>query len=760
MAVTLPLANQRWAKFRVLTRPSWGGTSASGGGWKIQVMQNPGPEASGLILESYSRSLLPSLGTARIIYRFGKIGSKIVAAGPDQAAAMQQGEQWDPTSELEGIPDLTNQEIRIQAGYPDEDGNVGAGDWRTVWWGTCEYQTDEGWGGAAIPSGERTYHCIDAFHRTKRWFLNRHGFVDTVSGGVTGKCMGNPGYNYSAETSRIIGNRGPEASTWVPAEASLYALCHTMAGAGEEWTDEQVLANCMAASRPSGQPLWVPSYADGAAGAPELMAAVSSWPVQDTESVFDLVTRICDRSRGRGAAYPDFTESSPTGPLTCKLMIYSQLAADLNYTNPVDGSDVSIDGAIADNTEVEVDVIGDHRFVDGSLSVTDPEQYRVDYLETVGEPIEVLVTLGYVDSTLEIGWKATQETTFRGLDPYNRTEAKWSDVLQFHRLPRNFLCTVGDGNGGSTSRCDFRCSDAGQITTPSGTSDTSPASIVVIDDTPIFLGYNYESTPVRYDSSTDAQYGGDPARMPWRYFIRTEAEKFLELKETGEGFSVLKHPDGFHLSATRDKDGYRYFNAGTAGNLNSAYHYNKLVVTCAIRLPHRVRMANGNPNGARQKRIEYQGLHLWMAHPGAIWDVDSSSRTSSADGSPPRRGASASATPAGVLRDDRAELARVHAISRVWWGVLPDTESFASMHRGASWSLKCCGDIPSSEDYDGGGLVYPTCGKVLRYLYANGQRLECNSPVSSYIYDNVSGISSWQSDWAELDTSRLLNARR
>lgn len=759
MTVTLPLTNQRWPKFRVLTRETWGGTTASGSGWQPRPLQNPAPSSSGLILESYSRALLPSLGTARLVYRFGRIGDGMAGVSPEDAASLRQGEQWDSSSVLSQIPDLTGQEIRIQAAYPDEDGAVEDGDWRTVWWGTCEYQSDDGWGASPIPSGERTYHCIDAFHRTKRWFLNRHGFVDTVSGSVSGNLQGNPGYNFSPETSRVLGNRGAEGQTWMP-ESGIYAQSHTVLGAGSPWTDEEVLTHALRASRPPGQPLWVPSYTGENTGAEELMQAAQPWETSDTESVFDLVTRICDRSRGRGAAFPDFTESSPTGPLTCKLMIFNQLAQDLEYTNPVDGSTVSIDGALSDGTFETVDLIGDHRFVDGSLSLTDPEQYRVDYLESVGEPIEVLVTLAYVDSTLSIGWNASQETAFRALDPKNRTEDKWADVLQLHRLPRTFACTVGNGNGGSTSRCDFRCNDAGEIVTPSGAATTSLAVLSIPDDTPIFLGYDYASTPVRYDSSTDEQYGGNPARQGIRFFIRKESEKFLELKETGEGFTFTKHPDGFQLKATRDKDGYRYFNAGTTGNLNSAYHYNQLVVTCALRLPHRVRMATGNPNAARRKTNEYPGLRLDMAHSGAIWDLDTSARSSATNGSAPKRGASASTSPAGILRDDRAELARVHALSRIWYGMLDEQDSFRTMHRGATWSLRCCGDIPSSADYDGGNVTYPTCGYVLRYLLANGQQLECNSPISSYAYDNVSGTSTWQSDWAELDTRRLFNAPR
>ena len=175
------------------------------------------------------------------------------------------------------------------------------------------------------------------------------------------------------------------------------------------------------------------------------------------------------------------------------------------------------------------------------------------------------------------------------------------------------------------------------------------------------------------------------------------------------------------------------------------------MLTVGLRMPHRVRMAAGNVNGKRKKTIELPGVHVWMAHSGAIWDLDPSTR-SYGDGSPPLRGASASASTAGLLRDDRSTLARQFNMSAMWYGV--DQTRFGSLHQGAEWALRCCGDIPTSTDYDGGGVVYPMPGQVVQYLNANGQRLEINSPCSSIVYDNGSGITTWTTDWQNLDFSK------
>lgn len=752
MTITLPLAAQEWPLFRVLYCKTWGAGAdgTSGGGWTVQIMQQPNPESSGFILESYSRALLPQLGEAKIIFRYGIFGGKIIGASQEQTYEQQQGQQWDVSADLGGVPDLAGYEILIQMApvYPrgtsyGDSGYTPA--WQLVWWGTCEYQTDEGWGAAAIPAGQRTYHCVDALHRLKRWPLKSHGFV---GGGTTiAPAYGNPGYNVSAESSRTQGNRDSTAASFTT-QSGAAAFMHCLPGAGTTWTDLQVVNNVLAVARPPGEPLWELT------GATTLFGGTSSWPVQDGDTAWDLLNRIVDRSRGRGAVRCEYTQASPTGPVVPILKAYAQINDTITYDEP-SGSQVTINGATANVTAVDVDVIGDHRFVPDSLLLGEAEQYQVGYLESQGEPIEVLVTLSYQDGTLEIGWKASQETAFRALNPKNRTEDKWKDVLQLHRLKRGFTCVTGNGNGGGMARCDYRCDDDGVVTV-SASPDTSPATIQVLDDTPVFIGYDYTSTPVRYDGDASTVYAGDPIRSPVRYFIRTGSDLYLELKETGEAINPRVNPDGFLLETARANDGLRFFYYTTLGNTQGSYQSSSLVITCAIRLPHRVRMATGDPTSKRRKVITHDGLHLWMAHPGAIWDLNASGRSATAS-SPARRNASPDGSPAGGLRDDRNALARLHALSVAWYGPLFDLlgqQETEPIRRGCSWSLRCCGDIASTSDYDGGGVVYPTPGQVVKYISANGQRIRLMTPVSSYIYDNTTGVSRWTTDWQDLDFRR------
>jgi len=754
VSVTIPMANQRWPKFRLLTRPTWGGTSTSGGGWAMEVMQTPNPLVSGFILLHYTRCLLPQIGNAEFIFRFGMFGDNLVGASTASKARMRQGEAWDPTVDSLTIPDLTGQEIRIQAAYPDEEGVVADADWATVWWGTCEYQVDEGWGAATLPSGERRYVCADAFARTRRWFMDKHGFIS--SAGTIAPAAGHPGYNVSKQSpSQVAGNRDSTSTFWDPNGDGVDARKFTLPGAGDTWTDAHAIDEALSAHRPINQPWWV------LVGATDMLDTSSPWPVQEGDTVFDVVSRICNRARGRGACLPSWTEGLPTTELACTLTIFAQTYSDISYTDPA-ASVVTVNGANTNGTAINVDVIGDHRFLPESLNLGDPEQYRVDYLVSQGERIETLGTVEHT-LTLEKGWDSGEQTAFLALTAPKRVSERWRPVYQLHRLKRGFQMNLGNGNGASQATADYRCTDAGVVTTDlqsNSIGNSAPSMIEVMDDLPLYEGYDYSSTPVRYDGQTDAAFSGTPVRRPPLLLIRTSS--------TGNG-TFMRHsaldfhvhykvmPDGFLLSCSQDKEdqelGTRLLGDTAVSGLASRATYDKIVMTLGFRLPHHVRMATGDPNGKRRLVINHPDIHLWLAAPTSIWNLDDTAPTTGGTFAPvyPALRTAGGTTP-GILRDDRSALARLHAMAVAWYRPnLPGAP--AAIVRNASWSLRCCGDIPSSTDYDGGGVVYPTCGKVVRYLYANGQQIELNTVVSSIAYDNTNGTWTVTTDWQDLDFS-------
>jgi hypothetical protein len=733
--ITLPIKNASWPQFRLLTRATWGGSVNSGGGWAIEKMEQEGAQAFGFILKNYSRALLPQIGTAEFIFRYGLFQSRIVGASSTSVNNMAAGNQWDPASDTLALPDLTGKEIRLQAAYVDSNGDILDSAWKTVWWGSCEYQMDTPWGASEIPSGEITYYCVDAIHRTKRWYLDRHGFID--SAGTIAPAAGHPGYNYSAKSpSQVAGNRDPSNGSWeIDSGEGVLGTKFVLPGAGNSWTDTEVINDILAIGRPSGQPHW--SFT----GVTDLFDDASPWPVQDGDTVFDLLTRIFARSRGRGAVYPTFGESSPTGKLTCFLIAYPQLPTDVEYNKPSSGVSEHIAGATSNATAVSVDLIGDHRLV--SLSLGDAEQYRVDYLVTQGEQIEVMATVEH-SLTLAPAWSTADEAAFVALDAEKRLDERWKYVFNLHRLKRGFKMLVGDGNDGPGVNCDYRCNDQGDIKTTGGyKGGTATSTVEVLDDLPLYEGYVLNGGVARNDGSTAAAAGGTPSRRGPLVLLYKSSDKYERIEQSELGVQFRLMPDGFLVTVSSDlESGTRSIGDKDVSSLGSFYNYEDLVMTLGFRLPHRVRLATGVESSPRKKIITINDIHLWLAAPNAIWDIDSANEDAGA--SPGRRNSGSNPI---IIRDDRDALARIHALSVAWYGPFKN----GTVHRNASWTLKCNGDIPSSADYDGGGVIYPPCGVVVTFLTANGQRYELNTPVSSIVYDNTNGTTTWTTDWQDLD---------
>ncbi len=156
-------------------------------------------------------------------------------------------------------------------------------------------------------------------------------------------------------------------------------------------------------------------------------------------------------------------------------------------------------------------------------------------------------------------------------------------------------------------------------------------------------------------------------------------------------------------------------------------------------------MASGNPDSKRKRVLRHDGLHLWLAPVQSIWSLDSTTG-SLALGHTARRSAAASGAGPGLLRDDRNALAALHNLAWSWYG---------GVRRTARWTLRCCGLLPSFSSYDEDGglatIAYPTIGRLVTNLSANGEVHQINTPITSVRYDNEAGQTTWATDWGELD---------
>ena len=723
--ITLPLDAAKWPLFKVQTAKAWcpGSAEDTCSNWVDLPMAsgNTKPDRTGIRVLSYSRCLLPQTGTARLAFSYGRFLDKIIGT-----TAWSRNSVNSVSDSLS--PDLTGSEVRILAGYPSSDPDEDPV-YKTVFWGRCEYQLERGHGGADIPSGEMVYHLVDGLDRLKRWYVDRHASRD---GGVNfADVGGHPGYNYSEDaTMAACGNKSSAAT--VNAASGAPVKLHTRAGLGDLWTDNEAIDNVLANSASQRDPLFKLS-------GPAISVFTDPSTIEPiyNETVFDFMTRNFSRGKGKGALGL-FLEDVGTTALKVSIRAYAQIHTTVAVTSPV-GS-VYIPGAstFAGGT-VAVDVIGDHRFVDGSLLLGDPQQYECDLNETIGEKIQVLTTFSYPDATLEDTWTSADETAFANLPLTSRRGDEYDAVFQSYRIKRGIDGTAGDGMGGAKTSFRYSCAADGTLVS---TGRASPISWSVMHDLPLYEGWSYSGVPAPLTSGTPDSPG---SRRSVFFFIKNSTKI---TPSSAIPANMLTKVRGESISITRSEDkgfGSRYISdpALTGKSLGTAYDTANLGITVGIELNARASVSSTNGNPVRRRRQFVPNAHLWVAHPSAIYDIGPDTSGSH----PPLRGAGGVN---GILRDDRLLLAQAHWRSVAWYGpsaVLGDP----SPKRNASWALRCCGDIPSSEDYDGGTCVYPDVGQNVTTLTANGQKYSIRTPVSSIVYDNESGITTWTTDWQDLD---------
>lgn len=738
--IYLPRTTRRWPLIRLVAR-SWGTTTWNA--WRVVGEIRP-PNATkatpGLVLDHWLRSCLPQIGEASFRWEFGRINGTLY--------------DWST------VPDLRGNEIRIQIApgvdnpLPGSSGGTVTPEWRTAWWGTVETQSDD------ATAGVRAWHCFDGLARARSWRLTRHhAYVD---GAHYQDCRGFPGYNLplGGWYARVLGNRAPGSVTqdwWGDLGGDPRTFAFTWPGNGVAWTDRAVVEHALQTARGKGDPVF------RLMGQTALLdAGVRAWPVADGTDAWSVAAQVCDRRRGRGLVFVDWADdvAAPLGPLDVYLTVRPQFAADITWTPP-GGTQATAQGATAGGTARAIDVAGDQRLVSGSLVLSTRLSTRYDWVESVGEPIEVLATLSMrraSDKSLAKRWTTADETAFAAItNPLWRSTSRWDPVYQRFGLPLTWGWIAEDGNGteAMACRCDYRCGDNGAVIAPtsSGSGDpptASPLTARILPDLPLYEGWNYGVLPpVRFDGSTEWQA---PPRRPLLALARTGDDRYLDLRRIG--FNAQLDPGyGLLISYGPDQDdrrATRWFSGIPA--LGGAQPPDQLVLTVGLQLGERVRMASGDTSGRRRLRIEHRGLHLWLAHPGAIWDLD---RATSAIAEAPgkRQAAGATVGAPGILRDDRTYLAQLHALTCAWY--LAD-------HITATWSLRDCGCLPSfeaatSSDGTPTAIAYARLGDLVteitwRDRAGLAHASPVATPVTSIAYDHRTGTTTWTTDWAELDT--------
>lgn len=729
------------------------------------------PAKGRVVLRFFERRLLPEIGQARLEYHYGEIDG--VTVGYADA------------------PELLGQEIRIQQSEPIGPEEVYA--WRTVWRGRCEQQIES-------DTALITYVCEEYASRWREWVLDRIQWYDGGTGTIYDSAgVDHPGFNRHLQggAGRVIGTNsgadpnglGFDAHAWPGADTS------------QAWTDQDVIAHVInsPSTRPSHEPLLrsegsmtsvngpddtIILRGPGMPAAHELLRETNAWEVPPGTTTLDLLGRVLSRSRGRGTSHVGWIDDidNPDGPLQLELRVWPQQQASLAWSIPEQSYDpvdeewddlaVTLTGATVFGTALSIDLSGDQILAPGSVQVSDWQPYSE--LITEGEPLRVVVTLAYEDGSLAARWIQDEETAFTGAAAIVRKQRRWAPVFRDHSLPLAWDFKAKDGNGNKNSsgvnqaglRCDYRCNDSGGVISPTGDPDTPTGLVQFQGSVPLHEGWKYSTeVPTRWDGVIPEYM---PPERPCALYIRRGYDADADYEDTGsdrrgrfsfESQAVL-YVRGDTLTAGGSGDeinGSRLIGDPDAG-VGSRWAYEDLVLTVSMTYGRRLRMRSTPgtaPPVQRAKRIQVPGVHLWLVHPLAIWDIDNTQVAADDDNSdaygwPALRsgvGGLISSNRPGALRDDRKMLGAKHYLAAEW---------YLKEHRSCQWTWLTSALQGFWVQRDGTVTAYPGLGTVIDELtwpVASGQSrtVTIDAPVSTIRWDQDRQATTFACDWPELD---------
>jgi len=763
--ITLPKTPRNRAIFRVMTMPegSWGGTQT----WTalpipLIIDRSTGGMVSGTVaqggihVKSISRWCLPDEDRADFYIDTGLINGVTVTA-----------------------PDLTGLCIRFQV--LDDDTQLWGYDsmptsgWKTVFVGSLIYTENREQVGLR-QMGRTTYYCAGVLWRTRSWPLDRHATADVSF------AKGNPGYNVALHGwfRKVLGNKDTTAAAVDPfgdlsgtPDIHTYFRRHAMPvdGSGTttgKWTDEEVVQHALASSRSAGEPKITTQLTNG------FFSGTYSWSVSAGDTCWDLLRRVCNRQRGRGAVFLDYTDENTSGGNVGLALRARKPFKDAIYYDYVDfegelalSGTYEIPGAEKNVDAIDIDLNGDHRITDDGLQYDNRLTSAFDHVTTQGEPIQVTCNLNFYNSSLEKRWSATDESAFGAIADENylqRLSPRWNHVWRRFGVPVGWAKTVKAQPSGTSYSIDYSTDEDGALIVGATNGNVStPLTFRVLPDVPIYEGWRYDgATMARWDGAKDYM---PPSRMRPQILYKADDDAGsdaawypLDLA----GFNLQMDDYGMFIAnpGVEDGVGYRLLaNPTDAPNMPNAWKqlniagvtttsglqlslFNTIV---GVELGTRVSFSTPGAYTAQGRRLTNTigGVHLWVGAPGAMWSLDWT-RAAAEQHSP---AFSFQGTDPYITRDDRNELSFIHALSVAY---------YTKAHNPGTWSLKDCGLMTLFSTLDGQTIYYPELGQLVdKVKYAGEQGAETSATLDTAItsihYDHDAGVTTWRTDYVSYD---------
>ncbi len=669
---TRAVSGDPWVERRMLDK--WPRTTDAGGLPEFQDTRR----RPGCMVRQVSRVLLPATGTATIVVPYGEI---------DGQAYDLDAAEWD----------WRQHQIKI-------DCINDAGDWETVFWGTVEAMEDTeppGWQGSELSTpivraGMRVYRCVDLTIGLARTFYDRHWYQDDQAAPeiiVTGPAS----FNVD-RAGAYSPNRGAAGGA-----APSGAFAHRFPGEynAVPWTEADAVRTLLAIASVQGivQPI---TLVDGSG----LLQSQASLAVDAPAPILDCINRICRRDRGRGSAHLDWTDSLVGQSTGAVLRILPQLTESLS----VGGK--TYQGAAAAGTTQEIPLTGDHRVDAASFVLSSADDNRVDAVETIGERIQVGISL-QKGKGLRIGWQESVATEWDAIAPEEwdlADAAKYDAVYRVLQIEQDTPLRTD-----AALRYDYTCDDFTSVANPTGAPRCAPGDCVLLP---------YFPCPASRDPATAVAAGGagasDASVLPAAVYTLDD-DKLWQYGDT----ALKITPHAIRLDYLGDGGTYR---AGKD-------RHDKEVIVCGVELPSRLRRRTVRANVANPVRVQQifvNGAHLWLGHRGAIVGVDAAFAPKTIRSSAPV-----------VYRDDSLRLYGVHELAAAW--MLQDRRSLRYTYRSA------CALVAEFLDGDAavdGPKPYPRLGHVITTAYVGGEAASVNCVVSAIEYDN--GNTTITTDWKRL----------
>lgn len=609
MAVSLDLttAQPEDHPLRIQYADNWGDT--------LTILTLQADSTAGYYLESMTWNALPAHGTMVFSLELG-------------------------TSTPVAPLDLVGKQVLVQ---------ILDGSWKTIWAGEVIAQPQHTVPGADSLIGKREYHCRDVLYRLRKWRVDT---FTQYTGGSTWRGFGHPGYNTAGDSALVMGNKGQSGS----GETFEGIRCHSwsVTGQAETWTDAEVCDHLMISTKPVDTEPTITVLDPAGLLVRERVSAVTIG-----ESPIGVIDRILSRDGGC-VAYQTWADVD--GFPTVKLEVLPIFKDQLTIVDPSGGANVVIKGQATTGVlnSITVDIQGDQRLGEDAplrFQVSKEQSTQYDFVEVLGEPIVVMVTLGDKDETLEKRWSSAEATELDGLQDAQKSAAvsRYDHVYRTVGLSTTWDGKVGGGAGIlEESLCLYQCAEDGTVISvpvpEDATGPVPPMAITIGDTLPIFAGYNYDSDPVLYDNSHTA-VTFDPVSMQVyrRTSLDAAADLFLNIGDD-EGCDVDRNGN--------NGSDMRFVRAGELDDGDRFWQWSQnvfdtspspVVVTVALILPWHVGYT-APATARRVKRLYVPGASLHLSHEHAIWALDETTADASeiSLGMGPKRGAGgtlAGATP-------------------------------------------------------------------------------------------------------------------